>query len=351
MLDVRSLPLIEVAGSHREMGRQFGEQLRPEIHEYSEMWLSKASARSGLSRDTLLDQIGGIVRAIEEYAPHLADEVRGVAEGARLDEREAFSIQVRMELLYAGPPEPSCTTFAVTGDRTTDRRTIVGQNVDLDQEVERFGLIIKMKPDDGPALMMYTSPGLISYVGLNDAGLAVHGNLLVSPGWRAAFPRYFLTRLMLEQRTVDAALEAGLRPRRASSRNLILGDAEGTIANVELTVDDASVMRSDKGELVHTNHYVSAELCDEDSRPGHTNSQHRYSRIQELMHLHDEPLDVEDLQGFFRDHDGKPGSICAHVREDSTSKTVASLISEPAEGRLHATFGSPCENDYVTYAF
>lgn len=351
MLDVRSLPLIEVAGTHREMGRQFGEQQRDEIHEYSEMWLSKASARSGLNRDALLGQIDGIVQAIEEYAPHLAEEVLGVAEAAQMSAREAYSIQVRMELLYAGPPEPSCTTFAVTGDRSANGQTIVGQNVDLDEGVERFGLILKMKPDDAPAVMMYTSPGLISYVGLNDAGLAAHGNLLVSPGWRAAFPRYFLTRLMLEQTTVDAALEAGLRPRRASSRNLILGDAEGSIANVELTVDESSVLRSDNGELVHTNHYVSSDLCEADSRPLHANSRHRYARIQELMDAHVEPLSVEDLRSFFRDHEGRPGSICAHVREDSTSKTVASLISEPAEGRLHATFGSPCENDYVTYTF
>ena len=350
MLDVRSLPLIEVAGAHRDMGRQFGEQLRGEIREYSETWLAKASARSGLSRDRLLSQIDGIVEAIETYAPHLADEVRGVSEGASISEREAFSIQVRMELLFAGPPEPSCTTFAVTGNRTVNGQTIVGQNVDLDAEVERFGVILKMKPDDAPAVMMYTSPGLVSYVGMNDAGLAVHGNLLVSPGWRAAFPRYFLTRIMLEQSTVADALEAGLRPRRASSRNLIVGDASGDIANVEFTVDEASVQRSDE-ELVHTNHYVAAELCDADSWRNQSNSKHRLSRIQALMASHPDPLNVDDLQGFFRDHDGHPGSICAHVQPEGTSKTVASLISEPAEGRMHASFGSPCENEYVTYAF
>jgi predicted choloylglycine hydrolase len=351
MLDVRSLPLIEVAGSHREMGRQFGEQLRNEVHEYSGMWLDKASARSGLSRDDLLGQIDGIVKAIEEYAPHLAEEVRGVAEGAAINEREAFSIQVRMELLFAGPPVPSCTTFAITGDRTVDRRTIVGQNVDLDTEVERFGVIVKMKPNDAPAVMMYTSPGLISYVGLNDAGLAVHGNLLVSPGWRTGFPRYLITRLMLEQTSVDAALQAGLRPRRASSRNLILGDASGSIANVELTVDESSVLRSDADQLVHTNHFVASDLCGVDSWRDQANSKHRLARIQTLMDDHVEPLSVDDLQGFFRDHDGHPGSICAHVKPGSTSKTVASLISEPGEGQMHATFGSPCENEYVTYSF
>ena len=48
MLVTQALPLVEVAGGHREMGRQFGEQLRDEVREYSEMWLGKASHRSGL---------------------------------------------------------------------------------------------------------------------------------------------------------------------------------------------------------------------------------------------------------------------------------------------------------------
>lgn len=352
MLDTRTLPLVEVAGSPREMGRQFGEQLRDQVREYSEMWLATAARRSGLSRDELLRPMGGFIRVIEDYAPHLAEEVRGVAEGACIPEAEAFSIQIRMELLYAGPPPPSCTTFALTGDRTATGQTIVGQNVDLAPSVERFGLILKMKPDDAPAVLMYTSPGLISYVGLNEAGLAVHGNLLLSPGWRPGFPRYLITRLMLEQATVDAALEAGLRPPRASSRNLILGDANGAIANVELTVDDARVLRSDRGELVHTNHYIAADFChiSETSTPPAT-SVSRYDRMTQLIGASDRRLSVEDLQEFFRDHEGYPGSICAHEREGATSKTVASLISEPAEGRLHAAFGSPCQHDYAVYTF
>lgn len=352
MQSTHVLPLIEVSGTHREMGRQFGEQLRDSVNDYAEMWLATASRRSGLDRDALLAPMPSFVHVIEEYAPRLAEEVRGVADGAGIPEMVAFSIQIRMELLYAGPPPQSCTTFALTGARTTTGQAIVGQNVDLDEGVERFGVILKMKPEDTPAVMMYTSPGLISYVGMNDAGLAVHGNLLLSPGWRPGFPRYLLTRLMLEHSTVDDALEAGLRPPRASSRNLILGDSEGTIANVELTVDDARVLRSNEGELLHTNHYLAADFGDigKGSRPVGS-SHHRLDRIQELVSSSDGPLSVNDLKGFFRDHDGYPGSICAHVRENSTSKTVASLISEPAAGRMHVAPGSPCESEYAVYSF
>ena len=350
MLATRVLPLIEVSGSHREIGRGFGEQLRDQVREYSGLWLEKASARSGKSRGELLDHVGGFVQTIDTWAPYLGEEIRGVADGAGIDEREAFSIQVRMELLFAGPPPPSCTTFALTGAHTATGQTIVGQNVDLDAEVERFGVILKANPDDSPAVMMYTSPGLVSYVGLNDAGLAVHGNLLVSDGWRAGFPRYLITRVMLRERTVEAALEAGLKPPRASSRNLILGDADGNIANAEMAVDSEAVLRSDDGVLIHTNHFTAPELTGTD-RYIPESSCHREERMRQLLSDARRPISVEDIQDFYRDHDGWPGSICAHPTERGTSKTVASLISEPASGRLHATFGSPCENQYTVFTF
>jgi isopenicillin-N N-acyltransferase-like protein len=350
MLDTRALPLIDVAGSHRQIGRQFGEQLRDEVRAYSEMWLAKATRRSGLGRDALLDHITGFVHTIDEYAPRLGEEIRGVAAGAGIAEREAFAIQVRMELLFAGPPPPSCTTVALTGDWTATGEPIVGQNVDLDSEVERYGLILRMRPDDGPAVLMYTSPGLVSYVGLNDAGLAVHGNLLVSPGWRAGFPRYLLTRLMLAETSVEAALEAAQRPPRASSRNLILGDAGGAIADIELAVDDACVLRSARGMLVHTNHFVAPGLEGIDTYIP-ASSQQRQARMTDLLESAERPVTVEELQAFFRDHEGYPASICAHVAEGGAGKTVASVISEPAAGRMHATFGSPCQREYVVYEF
>ena len=50
-------------------------------------------------------------------------------------------------------------------------------------------------------------------------------------------------------------------------------------------------------------------------------------------------LSVDDLKKFLTDHSGYPTSICRH---DGDSLTVASLISEPDERRLHVAVGNPC---------
>ncbi|MBI4641886.1 MAG: hypothetical protein HY731_14445 [Candidatus Tectomicrobia bacterium] len=343
------LPLVHVRGSHSEMGRQFGEQLSAQIKEYSETWLRNVTKRSGLTMEQALVKAKSFAPFVEEYAPHLAEEIRGVAEGAGISEAEAYSIQIRMELLYGGPPPLSCTTFAISGERTVDGRPIVGQNVDLAADVEKYGLILHLEPDEGPAIMIYTSPGLISYVGINSAGLAVHGNLLIAPGWRAGFPRYLVSRLMLEQSTVEEALAAGVKPPRASSRNLILGDSRGTIRNIELAIDDHRILEPENGFLVHTNHYIAPGLEGIEGKPPSASSCNRLERIKTLIGEEKEPLTVEKLQGFFRDHEGYPGSICAHPSGESNSKTVVSLISKPADGEMYVAPGNPCGSEYTLY--
>src|SRR5262249_26458459 len=83
-------------------------------------------------------------------------------------------------------------------------------------------------------------------------------------------------------------------------------------------------------------HSWAADFCSVGATYTPGSSSNRQARMSELIGAAEGPLSVEDLQGFFRDHAGYPGSICSHVREGATSKTVASLISEPAAGRLHA---------------
>jgi isopenicillin-N N-acyltransferase-like protein len=112
------------------------------------------------------------------------------------------------------------------------------------------------------------------------------------------------------------------------------------------------VLRSDRGELTHTNHYVAEDFCSVNEQTEMLGStHHRYDRINALIDGGGHPLSVDELKSFFRDHDGYPGSICAHPDGRSSLKTVASLISEPAEGRLHAALGNPCGSEYVTYRF
>lgn len=69
--------------------------------------------------------------------------------------------------------------------------------------------------------------------------------------------------------------------------------------------------------------------------------------MNELIASKQGRVTVEDVKRFLKDHTGKPVSICRH---DGDSRTVASLIAEPARRRMHAAVGNPCQNSYKTYS-
>jgi isopenicillin-N N-acyltransferase-like protein len=79
-------PEFEVSGSPRELGRQFGEACREQVNTFVGMVVdrfNKGRAKA-LDLDTALGVARGCVPYVERYAPDLAEEVRGIGEGARV---------------------------------------------------------------------------------------------------------------------------------------------------------------------------------------------------------------------------------------------------------------------------
>jgi hypothetical protein len=78
--------------------------------------------------------------------------------------------------------------------------------------------------------------------------------------------------------------------------------------------------------------------------------------MRELIRSKFGSITVEDVKAMLADHAGPPVGICRHPHEGegnaflpSAGKTVASLIAEPARGRLHVAQGNPCENGFVEH--
>jgi isopenicillin-N N-acyltransferase-like protein len=342
--------VVTVEGGHSEMGRQLGEQCRERISEVldfidREMPLSSAAAEESVDRYWPF---------IAAHAPHLIDELHGLAEGAGIPRWRALLIQIRFELVgYEGISLDGCTSFAI---RSGERR-LTGQNVDTTGALADMAIVLRMKPAQGPAKLMYTYfPGMIGYLGINALGLTCFANAVVSPGWRPGFPRYLLLRHMLEQRTVAEARQAVESIHRASSINAMLSDADGAITDLEIDVHDVVALDESDGCLAHSNHYRSAEL-----RPRERLLQHLPDSATRLEAMEGELARLRaaggtpglgDVQDALRNHQGHPTSVCRHEIPDGAtdlerSRTIASLIAEPEAGRMHVCFGNPCERDYV----
>jgi isopenicillin-N N-acyltransferase-like protein len=236
----------------------------------------------------------------------------------------------------------------VTGARSAGGATLIGQNVDLVPFVEEFGVVVRQYPKDSPAALLYTSAGLLGHNGLNEAGVGVCANFVDDPdGWGEGLPRYLLSRLALREASAEAACAAALAPPRAASRNLLIADDRGTILDLEALRRRAAVLRARDGLLVHANHLEAAEFqgCERPSE----NSLARRARLTALLEGAAAPVTVADIQGFYRDHDGAPHSLCAHPFPGRNLQTVASVIADLTGRELHAAKGPPCRAPYATY--
>ncbi|HET8627226.1 MAG TPA: C45 family peptidase [Thermomicrobiales bacterium] len=364
----RTFPFYHFAGSHRAIGRQFGEACAESIGRHRELALARLRERSGIAPADAFAAAARYRDYVVAHAPFLDEEIWGVAEGAGLPLAEAYLLQLRAEVAVPATAAPAplpagalaeagdeCTTFAVLADATADGAPLIGQNADLPAFYGEIGVVLELVPDDAPAVLMLTPAGQVSYIGINDRGLGVFANYLTCDGWRVGYPRYLLSRLALTRETVYDAIAAVRGVPRASSRNLIMLDAHGTAADLETTPTRDVRLDPEDGLLAHSNHYVAASLREEERSPEtpRRNSEARLARMRDLLAAARGRLDVAAMQDILRDRAGHPDTLCRMPGDAAWSDviTFASLIAAPTRGELWVAVGPPNEHPYRRYAF
>jgi isopenicillin-N N-acyltransferase-like protein len=347
-------PLFTARGSHRILGRQHGEQARTRVRGF----LDYLAGTLRLSRERLGWRAMRFLPLFDRHCPHLVEEIRGLAEGVGVDFPEALAVQIRGELGFV--QDGACTTFVIGPRGTASGQVLIGQNSDVEPELEEFAYVLRLEPEGKPAVLMWTFGGMIGYHGLNAAGVAHFANSLGGgPVWKMALPHYPVKRLMLETHSLDDVLALLRRVPVCSSGNYVLCDGDANIADVELTPEGFAVLKDEgEGFIAHSNHFVGGPYaCEATDRASVPDSMPRLTRMRELLASRSGPLTVDDLKRFLADHEGYPISICRHphVGADHPSvsargRTTASLIAEPANGRLHVSRSNPCEGSYAAYS-
>lgn len=362
-----AFPYFEFSGTNRQIGRQHGQQAGEIVHRHLEMALGKLAARD-VDHALARERAGLYIPHIERHSAHLAEELAGLAEGAEISPEDAYILQLRAELAVNPGVEMDsvdaalarealaheCTTFAISGDLTADGVPIAGQNADLPSGTLDLGIVIKIVPNDRPALLMLTPAGQISYIGINDRGLAVFANFLNTDGWRPGFPRYLFSRTVLEHDSIDSALTRLATLPRASSRNVLIMDGGGQAIDLELSVERQGRLEPKDGVLAHSNHFVDQEMHDEERAEGdrHQNSCTRLDRMVELIEGERGAITPEITMRFFRDRANVPDAICRHPGDGPGDYiTFASVIARPSEGEIYVAPGPPDQHEYVRYAF
>jgi len=321
----------------------------------------RLNSHTGITRQQVVDKVLAYRPFVQEYAPFLDEEIQGLAEGSNLSLTDAYFLQLRAELEVSFSRKASrsagleCTTFVARDGATLDGKPLGGQNADLPGFYAEISIVMEVVSPDHPAILMVTPAGQVSYIGMNSAGLCAFANFISCEGWRTGYPRYFLSRLALTQRTVPEA-ERLLAPiYRASSRNLLLLDACGQAVDLEFAVARHGKIEIQKNIFVHSNHFLAPELKDEErSTPKDLhNSRIRLERLQALLEEKHGHLDAALVQHLLRDRATYPDTLSIEPADDPDSDyiTIASIIAEPAVCQFWAAAGPPSLNPYQQYSF
>ncbi|MEV0780329.1 C45 family peptidase [Streptomyces sp. NPDC050428] len=369
----RSLPVIEISGSPRERGRQYGEAVRPQLHAALGYYTEAFGQSAGLTWDRVTARAERWLDPVEAYDPDLVEEMRGIADGAGVSLLDVLALNARGEVIYdrsfasmsenGAPltdeedPADGCTSFAAYGAASGDGHVYAGQNWDWRAGVGDTVVMLRIVQPPKPTLIMQVEAGQVGRQGANSAGIALNANGL---GGRfddtVGLLQTVVRRAVLDQPTITDALDVLCRTRAHIASNALLTCREGFAIDLETTPAGHGWLYPTDGLLVHGNHYqagVPAALA-AGYRPMSSDSLVRVPRAEEgLRRLRgstgpDESREL--IKQAMSDHLGLPESLCTHPDPRQPPlrhwTTLVSSCVDLTSGDYHATAGTPCDRDY-----
>lgn len=377
MGDAGRIRVLEVSGSPRERGRQYGEGARDLIAAAIAYYSEALAAQTGLGWDAITDSVSQWLPISERLAPHLVEEMRGIAEGSGTRFAEILALNVRGEFVYdhqaaspATAPPPAeeqeeerdavdgCTSFFLTGAASGTGHTLVGQNWDWRTLTADTTLVLRVVQDPLPTIVMQVEAGQIGRHGANSAGVALNANGLGgSFGNEIGLPQTLIRRLVLDHDDLASALKTLVKTRPHIASNALLAHRSGFGIDLETTPHGVDwIYPDDQGVIAHTNHFqasVPPQLAGR-YRPVSADSLLRLPRVRAGLARVAEARDAEESAQLVRaamsDHLGHPEGVCTHPNPDSPPlkqwSTLLSSCVDLTSGAYRIAAGYPCETDY-----
>lgn len=333
-----------VSGPPRQRGEAIGRAHRDAI------------GRLVALRTTPSAAIRPYAECVREQLPWIAAEVAGLAAGSGVTAEDAWWLQLRREL---NPyPAGDCSTAAFP------QAGLLGQTVDLPPELGHGLHVLDIEADTGsPAALVVTFAGLLGYLGINSAGLAVGINMVQSADWGIGVPPYLLVRAVLRCAGLDDAVELLRGTPRASSRCLTLLAGRDAVL-VEMT---ATELRTGTASVIAmTNHFLHPELAPLDASDPTTRMESRLRRRRLQRLLASAAPDVAGLQNALLDRafqvgSDPPATAGPHASQPEAAETVlaeperspapgplatvATVVLDPRRGAVHVR---PRQGDWQT---
>lgn len=369
------LPALRFTGTHHALGRMMGAYRRRQIARAVDI-AHEVLAAEGASEAALHDQIAPFIDLAARHTPTAFAELRGMAVGADVEFDTLFRLNC-MESRPPGspflwnrperpavdpvsilnpdtadtgvPPDPSetpapggCTSIA----SRRDDGCVVGHTEDSSPEnLDGIYLLDATVTDQAgrassrfQALNYATS--LAGCPAVNGHGLMILIDALPDPDRHLGVPRSCVSRILLDQPTIEAAIDVLRSLPRGGGWNYLMIQGP-RIVNVETTasvveVEDATV----PGAYAHTNHYRNPGIAARAGEP-RPNSMARLDRALALVRRDMGPDSMLEL---LADREGFPDSICR-------DRTIATWVADTARRTVRVCWGEPVDATWTSFDY
>lgn len=369
-----------LAGSHFEMGRQYGRSCRGRI------WiLSKAaqlmvalSERPGAdlfnlryrhlpaelallpkNRQQHRRRAREFCDSLETHYPESLDMLRGMAEGARVNFDDLLFLNTTQDLARG------CTTIAAVGTATATGEPVLGMNADENRGVERLEVTLDIRPDHGYRHKVCAMAGFLPYnFGINETGLTQIGELLFLNNESTPAPTAPLllhASLLSRCGSVDEAedlLES--LPPCGSGSVVYVADSEKFL-RLETNAVASEMEVVDEGIRWNVNAPQTSTIApfsaiDDLTAPVSMFSKSRTRRLTTLLDRFAGRLDAAAVQSILADHgdpedDTHMHSMCMHPRHTAGKQTCASIVALPRRRSARFFEPNPCRDEHTEHAF
>jgi isopenicillin-N N-acyltransferase-like protein len=351
------LPLVYLEGSHGEMGVQLGRDRASQVHSMIEMYrrlFVEAGVKLGLDNwEEAILHAHKYLPFAEESTPQYVEEMRGIAEGAGAEFDDVLVLNC-IEAITSDALHLGCTSLAMGPEATASGSVLIGHNEDWIPEDIHNVFVVHARPEDEPAFLAITYGGLLPNIGFNACGIAQCCDSVYPSDARVGVPRILVSRGVLAARTLSDAIRAACNRRRDAGYNHLIAHESGEIYNVEVSARQFEMLHSDDGMESHANHYLHPRMQAIEKDSGDlVNSRVRLNRARRLMAAQRGTADRHSIQAILADHMNFPQSICNHIVADDTpldrQQTIASLVIDLTARTMHASWGTPCCNEFFAY--
>lgn len=340
------LELIQLAGTHREIGLQHGQRLRESISKTANFYNDVLFQ----GQFDLIEEQGNLyLSQIDQFNQGFGEEIRGIAEASDQPDWQIAALNARTEIYQKVDASPSseCTSsfFPHTG--------LLGQNWDWMEPLEELIVVMQITRPDGHKILQMTEPGIIGKIGFNSKGLGVCLNILTGGANPPRIPVHILLRSALESDSLEEFKTTLESSPMGTYSNILAADSKGGFLDVEICGDHSRYLDYRDAPIVHTNHFLSpyGESTDEATNELFASSRQRYARCNHLYATVDSDLDKFKLM--LADEENAPNEICRAYRlvQGNILGTVASIIMDLKNQALHITAGRCSNNPWHCLTF